>query len=262
MLANATAERAGYESQLQTVRERIEKLNGQASSLFPVRADYRKLTRDVEQRQRQMAFWEDNLRRVRMALTAESGDRGVKLDFIKPCGEIGRPVSPDLFQVLAAAVALSLLAGTASVFFAHRTDESFGTGDALAAALNLPLFGSVSEIISRKQRSLRRLRNAFVYPMNAAAMGAVLLALVAVLYMSLERPELFAEFRKSPTRFVTGRVSLGPQSAKADEGRGATPGKGEGREEQQEPSPTPGSDRPSPLAPRPSIFSGADKDRK
>jgi uncharacterized protein involved in exopolysaccharide biosynthesis len=217
MLTTAAAERSGYETQLAAVRDRIGKLAGDAADLFPVRSDYRKLSRDVEQHQRQLTFWEDNLRRVRMALTAESGDRGIKLDFIKPCSPITRPISPDLTQVLLAAIALSVLAGAGSVFFAHRTDESFGTGDALAGAMGLQLFGSVSEIISRRQRRVRRLRNLFVYPANAAAMGAVMIALMSLLYMNLERPDLFEEFRQGPAKFLLGKLPVGggPTTPKA-----------------------------------------------
>ena len=76
-----------------------------------------KLCRDADQHRRQLAFWEDNLRRVRMAAAAENGDRGVKLDFIKPCPQLYRPVSPNVTQVLLAAVGLGLLAGAGNGVF-------------------------------------------------------------------------------------------------------------------------------------------------
>ncbi|MCE9589134.1 MAG: hypothetical protein K8S99_01265 [Planctomycetes bacterium] len=187
-LLHAASEREALEAQVTATRKRADELNAQAAGLFPVRSDYRRITREVDQHQRQLAFWEDNLRRVRLAVTAENGNRGIQLDFIKPCPVLDRPVSPNLSQVLLAAVGIGLLSGIASVFFAHRADETFTSGEELAKAFQVPLMGSVSEIISAHQRRLRSIRNFVLYPLNAAAMLAVLAILSGVLYMELEHP--------------------------------------------------------------------------
>lgn len=207
MLTNAAAEREALQNECSIVKDRVTKLNAQAAGMFNARADYRKLTRQAGEHQRQLAFWEDNLRRVKLALTAENGDRGVKLNFIKPCELPTRPISPDLTQVLMAAVVLGLLAGGANVFLAHRNDQSFLRGEEIAKATSLPLFGSVSEIISAEQRRFRRIKQLLLYPANVAVMCLVLSALATMLYMDLERPELFDRFKQSPTRFLIDRFA-------------------------------------------------------
>lgn len=202
MLATARAEREALQTQHRTAQERLAKLSSQSGSLFAVRSDYRKLSRDAEQHRRQLAFWEDNLRRVRMALAAESGNRGVQLTFLKPCDTITRPVSPNLMQVLIAALGLSVLAGAAGIFIAHRTADAFSDADELAQATRMPLLGSVSEIVSEQQRRIRRLRNAVLYPLGALALLGIVATLAGLLYLSLERPETFSRLTRNPASFL------------------------------------------------------------
>lgn len=208
MIAGVVAEREALDAEYASLKNRVAKLNAQTSGMFDARADYRKLTRQTEEHQRQLAFWEDNLRRVKLALTAENGDRGVKLDFIKPCDLPTQPISPDLTQILLASIVLGLLAGGASVFLAHRNDQAFGRGEDLAKTVNAPLLGSVSEIISNQYRRNRRVKQLLLYPANLAVMGLVLLALVSLLYMDLERPDLYDRFKQNPTRFLMDRLAV------------------------------------------------------
>jgi len=188
LLTDAKTEEEALAKQITTLHGRIEELKLQSDELFPVRSDYRKLSRKVSEAERQLAFWEDNHRRVELALAAENGNRGVLLNYMQKSNVARKPISPDLAQVFMAALALGLISGTLSVFFAHRTDETFTDGKDLAEAINLPLFGGVSEIISRRQRRIRRLRNMVVYPSNALAICALLASLSTVLYLDIEEP--------------------------------------------------------------------------
>lgn len=181
--------------QIEVVGDQVKQMAAQTGDMFPVRSEYRKLNREVEQAQRQLAFWEDNLRRVDMTLAAEAGKRGIQLDFVRPGGISAKPVSPNLAQVLMAAIGLGLLAGSLSVFFAHRTDEAFASGDELARAFDLPLLGSVGELISRRQRKTRRVRSMILYPTNAILMAAALIGMATVLYLDLEKPDVLAGLR-------------------------------------------------------------------
>ena len=191
----AVGEREALTRQIEVVTEQVAKMSAQTGDMFPVRSGYRKLNRQVAQAQRQLAFWEDNLRRVDMTLAAESGNRGIQLDFVKPGGIGAKPVSPNLAQVLMAAIGLGMMAGAMSVFFAHRTDESFASGAELAKEFDLPLLGTVSELISRQHRKTRRIRNMILYPTNAALMAAALIAMAAILYLDLEKPDTLAGLR-------------------------------------------------------------------
>ncbi len=196
-LAKTRAQCEALRTQCDTMQKRIDQLEVKSANLFPVRAEYSKLMREVARVHRQLGFWEDNLRRINLALTAESGNRGTQLAFIQPCGPIFKPVSPAFVQVMMTAAAMGLMVGSIAVFFAHRTDESFNDGEQAAEALGIPLFGSISEIISAQQRRMRRLRQAVLLPLNTVALGAILAALTTVLYFTLEKPHLFQSFLNS-----------------------------------------------------------------
>ncbi len=206
-LSQATTLLQTTDKQIDTLKDVISRFNVNSSQLFPVRADYRKLSRKIDQTQRQLTFWEENLRRVQMAVTAESGNRGIRLDFVKPCPVIYKPVSPNLVQVLMLTISLGLAAGGINVFFAYRTDDTFRTGEQLAETLNVTLAGTVSEIISNKQRAERRLRNTILYPINASAMAAVLILVLGLLYLNLEKPHLFKQLKDNPTSFIRQQLN-------------------------------------------------------
>lgn len=190
--------------------ERIARMEAQTDQMYGVRSAYLKIDREIAQLQRQLSFWEDNLRRLDMVRAAESGDRGIRLAFVKPCGPLTHPVSPQWMQVLMAAIGLGLVAAAAAVLLTHRTDTTFHRGCELAASLNLPLLGSVSEILSVRQQNARRMRRLVIHPLNFAAMAAVVIFMASLLYLNLERPEVFN--RLTSGMFVKG-LSAGSTTA-------------------------------------------------
>lgn len=210
LLAQARATAESLDRQTEIAQTHIKQNNAASVELYPVRAKYSKIEREIDQAMRQLSFWENNLNRVRMSSTAENGNRGIKLNFIKPCGELSRPVSPDLKQVLLAAVGLSLFAGALSVVLAHRTNETFNTGEDLANTLDVPLAGAVSQIISRRQRRAKRVRHMIIYPLNLALMAGLLITMAGLLYLNLERPEQFQKLMNNPTRWLSEEPSDAP----------------------------------------------------
>jgi uncharacterized protein involved in exopolysaccharide biosynthesis len=207
VLTQASAGADALDKQVASIEQKVEHLNTASVGLFPVRAEYKKMEREIEQAMRHLSFWEGNLNRVNMSLAAEDGNRGVQLNFIRPCGALTMPVSPNLVHVLLAAIGMGLMAGTVSILFAHRTNESFTTGEQLSHAMGIALIGSVSEIISGQQRRMRRLRNYVLYPLNIAGMSAVLLVMVAMLYVNLKRPELYGRMIDNPQATIRAHLS-------------------------------------------------------
>ncbi len=211
-LTRAQTEHASYTDKVEQLEAQIKQLNDNASQVFPIRAAYRQITREVQQAQRQLGFWEDNLRRVELALAAETGDKGIQLEFIKQAEPDYRPVSPNLLQILVAAIGLGLLGGGASVFLAHRSDDSFHYAQQLPDTFELPLVGTVSQIVSARQRFGMRLRSMVVYPLAGALMVIVLAVFTGMLYLNLKRPEVFREIKANPTKAVETipQVSIAP----------------------------------------------------
>lgn len=198
----AMTKQAAIENELAQVTNRREALNVKTADIFPIRSAYRKITRQMDQLQRELQFWEENLRRIQMARSAEDGNRGVQLAFIRQCPKLNKPVAPNVFQILISAIGLGLIAGAVSLLFAHRTDETFHDGEQLSNAMHLPLLGEVSEIVSVQHRRMRKIRNMVLYPLNAVAMTAVLVTLVSVLCISLQRPKNTDALKQDPMEFI------------------------------------------------------------
>lgn len=201
-LTAADSEFKALSQQVESIKRQIAEMNGQVAQVFTIRSDYQRLRRQVDEAQRQLAFWEDNLRRVQMALAAEHGDRAIQLSFVQPAHTPRKPVSPALAQVLAAALAMGLLAGGLNVFLAYRTDESYSNGEELARDCNLPLIGAVSELVTQKHRRMRRLRSAIIVPANVLGMAAVLGVITTLLYLDLEKPDTFERVKGAATALV------------------------------------------------------------
>lgn len=180
-LAEATAERDAVHEELLVAQTQVARLQAKSTQYLPVRSAHRKLTRAIEDAQQQAAFWEDNHRRVLMAMDAELGRQGISLKFIHPSGKIQRPISPDAMQVLFAAVGLGLVVGMGVVVWTDRGDQSLHSLDQANQALSVPVMGSIDEIIGTAQRRWRSLWQRLIQP---AMMTAMVLILGAAVYLN------------------------------------------------------------------------------
>lgn len=169
-------------------RKLLAKLNASNTKIFPVRSEYRQLDRRIREAQREVNFWDENHRRMRMMLEAEGGQRGVKLDFIKPAGTLRVPSSPDLAQVLFAAIAAAAVAGVLTVLISDRTDQSYTSISEVATDTALPTFGAIGEIITTRRARLRAFVRGFCYPAAMAAMALLLMLAGYANYLSLRTP--------------------------------------------------------------------------
>jgi uncharacterized protein involved in exopolysaccharide biosynthesis len=180
-LDKSTTELAAAKRQV----DRTRKLNGE---FFPVRSEYRKIERSLDEAQRRLKFWEDNLQRVRVALTAELGDRGIALNFLRPCEPIQRPSSPSFTQILFIAALLAVAAAFLWVVLAEQSDNRFDTSRPNEQPLTLPVIGTVSKIVPQPGRWKKRLLMALGFQAGGASMLLLLASVTYVNYKSLHTP--------------------------------------------------------------------------
>lgn len=205
----ADAERDSLQEQIALRRNKINELSAMAGEMPPARAEHRKLLAAVSTSQKDVDYYENMRRRAENYLTPETGDRGVQLEFIQKAQPMRQPVSPDLFQVILVAGFMGAASGALSVFLAHRTDESFRNARQVAESTSIPVLGSVSELITRQHRRVRRLRYTIVYPANALVMASVLVMFAGLLYLDLERPDLMNELKDRAKSMVTHPMQQG-----------------------------------------------------
>lgn len=201
-LEQAIGDRDALDRQIAAMRTDLGRKSKAASNLYSVRSQYQSLQRQVAEAQHQIDFWQDNLRRISLSSVAENDHRGVSLRFVRPASRIITPVSPKLPQVLLAAAVLGLLTGSICVFLAYRSDDTFLRGDVAAKAMDLPLIGAVSEVVTQRYQRLRMLRNTILYPVNAIAMAIVLAGLITIVYLNLQRPQVYAALRGRAASFI------------------------------------------------------------
>jgi len=205
--AKALTERAAR------LESRLADLQKESDHVYKVRGQYRGLQREAAEAQRQLAFWEDNLRNAQLALTADAGDMGVRLAVVQPATRPVLPISPDLGQIVVIALVLGFVGGAINVLIAHRSNDTFIDGERAAAAVDLHLFGCVNELTTAQHRRLRHLRNTILYPVNVAAILLVLGSLTALLYADLRRPDLLSGwFSLSTANAASEPAYANPQS--------------------------------------------------
>ena len=192
-LVEAQADRDAKSDEVAATGKHVARLRARTAQFFPVQAEYRKFERTVEEAERQLGFWEDNLRRVNVALTAELGQRGISMDFIKPAGAIQRPSSPDLMHVLFAALALGLAAGVVGVLLADRGDQTFRSPEQAGKAVSVPVLGAVGEIISLRLSRWRALQNRVLFPAMVLVMAGTVIGAGYLNYLSLRTPYVFED---------------------------------------------------------------------
>lgn len=172
-------------NELTTAQNRVGQLRAKTALFFPVRAEYRKIEREIEEAQRQLSFWEDNHRRIAMTLAAEMGQCGISLDFIQPCGLIQRPTSPDPFQIFIAAIGIGVIVGISMAMFVDRSDQTIHSVDQASRIIPIPVLGSVAEIISHRRMAARRMLDRIIIPSGMAVMAVALLVAVYMNYANL-----------------------------------------------------------------------------
>lgn len=203
LLASVSSERDALKEQIASRRAKIDELSAMTPAMLPVRAEHRKLVSLVDTSQKDVDYYQNMRRRAENYLTPETGDRGVQMEFVRRAEASPIPISPNLIQVMLVAGFLGVASGALSVFLAHRTDESYRNARQLAETTTIPVLGSVSELITRQHRRVRRLRYGLLYPANAVAMAGILAAITAVLYLDLQRPDLMSELKEKAKQSLT-----------------------------------------------------------
>ena len=188
-LAEARSRASGTADAVALAEDQLKKLNTINADMYPVRSAYRRLDRAIVDAQRQSDFWDDNLRRVEMAMAAENGQRGVNMQFSHPCGKLRVPTSPDLMQVLFAAVAAGMVAGVLTLLISDRTERTFTDLQTPSRELGLPVLGATGELITRRAVRWRAFSNRVLYPTCGLAMMLLLVAASYMTYVELRTPQ-------------------------------------------------------------------------
>jgi len=181
------AEKAGLASSLAQRKAQLQaQINNvvQTQTLNPeIAAQATQVDRDYEvlkaQYDKLLADRED----IRLRGQVQSQADATKFSVIDPPSAPTKPSSPQRPLLLTLVLLVALAAGVGAAFLFGQLKHSYPTAGRLAAASGLPVIGSISEVVTPRQRERRR-RKLRQFAGGAAALAGVFVLLLAVEFVN------------------------------------------------------------------------------
>ncbi len=201
-LTAARSDLSACDTEIDRLKRRIAGFQSFTSKSAPLREQYLRITKPVEDQQLETNRWQQRLTDVQMTLAAEEAKRRTQLSTVLLAQKPQTPRFPPLWTVIGLSVAGGLAFGYGLTFLVHTLDHSIKTPKEAAETIDIPVLGVISEIITRRERSIRRVTHSLL----ALAVTVILLATLGFTAFSvvlrLEYPDQFRQFRASLPRFA------------------------------------------------------------
>ena len=117
-----------------------------------------RLTRDYNVYSETYQHMQQRLERAKVTQRLGESDEGSKFKVLEPARLPLRPARPDLAKIFIFSLLLGIFLGAGVAFVAEYLDQSFQNAEDLQAAIELPVLGSIStivteqDVVERKQR--------------------------------------------------------------------------------------------------------------
>jgi polysaccharide chain length determinant protein (PEP-CTERM system associated) len=136
----------------------LQQLGASQSSEPGVAAEQSRLNRDYDVLKQQYDRLLENREQIRLRDDVQTRTDSVSFRVIDPPSRPVIPTAPNRPMLLTLVLIAALGAGIAAAFVRGQLQTTFPTEGRLAAATGLPVFGTISEVMTAAQRSLRRQR--------------------------------------------------------------------------------------------------------
>lgn len=186
-------------ARLQTNLQNYEKL---WSNFAPVRTDYLQFVKEWDDRNAEAAQWRNRMRSVEEALGATMGNRLAHLKTVQSARELVVPSFPTPLIAFGAAVSGAAILAVGVILLARVMDRTISSSEDVQKYLGLPVQAVIPEIITARQRSMRRLRNWTLGPLLVAAMAVALGLASMSLYLRLQDPPGYRMWVRAPISFM------------------------------------------------------------
>ena len=115
-----------------------------------------RLTRDYEVHAQTYQHMQGRLERAKITQRLGKSDEGTKFKVLEPARLPLRPVRPNLVKMFFFSLLLGVFVGAGTAFVAEYLDQSFQSAEDVQAALELPVIGSISTIVTEEDIAKRR----------------------------------------------------------------------------------------------------------
>ena len=211
--ANLTIQETTAQSEYQMATNELERLQARQTALQgimnnygPVRQEYLGMIKEVTDQQAEVDRWQKRQTEVQMALAAEAAKHRTHLSQVELAQEQFKPSSPKLLYVLALAIVGGLAFGGGLVFLTNTVDRSITTTEEAAAHFDLPVLGSIGEIMTAPQRARRKMIRWGLGPVAAVVAALAIGAAALNIALWLNSREQYSQWRASPVRFVVSKI--------------------------------------------------------
>ena len=136
----------------------LQQLEARQSASPGVAAEQARLNRDYEVLKQQYDRLLENREQVRLRSDVQTRTDAVSFRVIDPPSRPVVPVAPNRPLLLTLLLLASIGAGIAAAFVRGQLQTTFPTQNRLAAVTGLPVFGTVGEVLTAAERSIRRQR--------------------------------------------------------------------------------------------------------
>lgn len=116
------------------------------------------LTRDYQVNASTYQHLKQRLEQANLTQRLGESDEGLKFKILEPARLPLKPVKPNMVKVLFFALLLGIFVGAGVAFAAEYLDQSFQSAEEVQAALELPVLGSISTIVTEADIERRRQR--------------------------------------------------------------------------------------------------------
>lgn len=119
-------------------------------------AEQARLNRDYEVLKRQYDKLLEDREQLRLRSDVQSKTDALQFRIIDPASYPTVPASPNRPLLLSAILLVAIVAGAGAAFASGQVQTTFPTQGRLGAVTNLPVVGSISEVVGAGERALRR----------------------------------------------------------------------------------------------------------
>ena len=157
----------------------LQQLTARQATEPGLAAEQARLTRDYDVLKQQYDQLLANREQVRLQSDIQQRTSPINFRVVDPPSRPTVPAAPNRPLLLTAILMLALGAGAGAAFIRGQLQTTFPNEGRLAAATGLPVFGTLSEVISTAERSLRRQRLRWLGG-SLAALGGLYAVLMLV----------------------------------------------------------------------------------
>lgn len=176
-LADAQAQVDLIDAEIKRMENRLEEYQNVLVKSIPLREEYFKLTKPLDDKKKQLNQWKNLLAEAEMTLAAEQSKRRTQLTTIAMAKKSKTPQFPSLLTILGIAIGGGLTFGYVLAFIGNSMDHTIRSPHQAACEFqdfNVPVVGVVREIMTPGQKVVKHLRTTFL------TLVIVLVALVSL----------------------------------------------------------------------------------